>query len=110
VVLYTHEVNIVKPIVVRRFRKDVAEIENFRKLLGEKIHLRSSYNTKSKLADNRHPSTSKVATFKKKLVKNTNTGSRTATLVYIGNGKHKYKLLAKGINVNINLPNIHHEQ
>lgn len=70
--LYTHKVDIVQPIVVRRFRKDVAEIGNFRALLMKKIHLRSSYNTKSKLADNRSPSTSKVVLSKKKLVKNTN--------------------------------------
>jgi hypothetical protein len=92
VFLYIHKANIVKPIVVRRFRKNVPETENFRALLGKKIHLRSSYNIKSKLADSRPPSMSRVVLFKKKLVKNTNTGSRTATLVYIGKGNTNTKL------------------
>lgn len=109
-VLYTHKINIVKPIVVRRFRKDVDETENFRALLGKKIHLRSGYNIKSKLADSRLLSTSKFILFKKELVKNKNTGSRTATLVYIGKGKHKHKTVAMGIKININLHNIHHKQ
>jgi hypothetical protein len=77
---------------------------------GKKIHLRSSYNIKSKLADNRPLSTSKFVLFKKKLVKNENTGSRTAALVYIGKGKHKHKILAMGIKININLHTIRHKQ
>ena len=82
---------------MKRFREDVAEIENFRALLGRKNHLRPSHNIKSTLADNLPPSISTVVSFKKKLARNKNKGKRTAKPVYIGKGKHKNKIIAMGI-------------
>jgi hypothetical protein len=82
VVLYIHKVNIVKLIVVKRFREDVVEIENFRALFGENIQLGSCYNIKSTFANIRPPSMSNFVLFKQKLVNNKNIGSRKATLVY----------------------------
>jgi hypothetical protein len=38
VVLYTHKKNIVKPIVLRRIRKDVDETESFRAMMGERLN------------------------------------------------------------------------